>query len=128
MEQTYTIKEVAKYLGVQDRTVWNYIKAGQLKASMPGRRWIVTESQLQDFLDKGTEQSYTNKLKGLTEDETSLLDSYRRMDPEEQKEFSAAIRMISNNYDYSPADRESIENFLATAAQIRELYEIREGT
>ena len=66
-------------------------------------------------------------MKELTKEEISLLDSYRKLDPESQKGLSAAVRMISNNYDYPVADRESIWSFLEMAAQIRELYEIREG-
>lgn len=62
----YTTQEVADILSVTQRTVYNYIASGQLKAAKIGRHWRVTEEQLQSFLDSGTDEHYSeymNKLK-----------------------------------------------------------------
>lgn len=47
----YTVKEVAIILKVTYRTVWNYIKAGKLKAGKIGREWKVTETDLREFVN-----------------------------------------------------------------------------
>lgn len=62
----YTTQEVADILSVTQRTVYNYIASGQLKAAKIGRHWRVTEEQFQNFLDSGTDEHYSeymNKLK-----------------------------------------------------------------
>jgi excisionase family DNA binding protein len=47
----YTVKEVAIILKVTYRTVWNYIKAGKLKAGKIGREWKVAETDLREFVN-----------------------------------------------------------------------------
>jgi len=61
--KVYTLKEVEDILKVTQRTLYNYIKADQIKAIKLGREWRVTEEALQDFLTKGTDTSYLDKLK-----------------------------------------------------------------
>jgi excisionase family DNA binding protein len=48
-DKLLTIKEVAKYLRVSERSVLRYIEAGRLKAIKVGY-WRVFEKALQDFL------------------------------------------------------------------------------
>lgn len=50
-DKLLTIKEVAKYLRVSERSVNRYIKAGRLKASKIGV-WRIRQSDLEDFLNK----------------------------------------------------------------------------
>ena len=52
--KTYTLDEVAQILQLTRRTLYSYVKAGQLKAVKIGRSWRVTEAALQEFLSKGT--------------------------------------------------------------------------
>lgn len=47
----YTKKEVAEMLGVTERTVWNYIKAGRLQAVMIGGKWKVSDENLKKFVN-----------------------------------------------------------------------------
>lgn len=47
----YTKKEVAEILGITERTVWNYIKAGKIKASKIGGKWKVTEENLKKYVN-----------------------------------------------------------------------------
>jgi excisionase family DNA binding protein len=46
----YTITEVAKTLRLTNRTVWNYVKAGKLKAKKVGGKWIISEEDLKKFI------------------------------------------------------------------------------
>jgi excisionase family DNA binding protein len=50
----YTVKEVRDILKVTQRTLYNYIKNGDLKAVKIGKYWRIRESDLQEFLDNGT--------------------------------------------------------------------------
>ena len=54
----YTLKEVEKLLGVTQRTLYNYIKQGQLKAVKIGKYWRVPHKVLEDFINTGTDSNY----------------------------------------------------------------------
>ena len=58
----YTTTELEEILQVEKRTLYNYIKANQIKAIKLGREWRVTEEALQEFLKTGTEKDYLKKL------------------------------------------------------------------
>lgn len=58
----YTMVEVAGILKVTRRTIYNYIKAGQLKAVKIGREWRVTQKALDSFLEHGTETGFFDKV------------------------------------------------------------------
>lgn len=61
--KVYTTEEVLEILKVTKRTLYNYIKARQIKAIKCGREWRVTEDALKAFLEHGTEPDYLEKLK-----------------------------------------------------------------
>jgi len=50
----YTVEEITNILKVTQRTLYNYIKSGALKAVKIGKYWRVKHTDLQDFLEKGT--------------------------------------------------------------------------
>ena len=52
-ERLLTTKDVAERLGVESRTVVQYIKQGRLRATRPGRDYRITEAALQAFLRLG---------------------------------------------------------------------------
>ncbi len=52
-DKLLTIKEVAKYLRVSERSVLRYIEAGRLKATKVGY-WRVSEKSLEDFLKENS--------------------------------------------------------------------------
>lgn len=60
--KVYTLEEVIDILKVSRRTIYNYIKADQLKAIKVGREWRVTEKALAAFLETGTEEGYYQKV------------------------------------------------------------------
>lgn len=70
MEKLYSINEVIELLQVTQRTVYNYIKANQLKAVKIGSQWRIKESELNRFLNQGTDEEYlkTYKEKELKEE------------------------------------------------------------
>lgn len=60
--RVYTTEEALKVLKVTKRTLYRYIKAGQIKAVRLGREYRITEDALRDFLEHGTEANYLEKL------------------------------------------------------------------
>lgn len=50
--RTYTLTEVAEYLIVSNRTIWNYISSGKLKAFKVGNSYRVTKEALEEFQEK----------------------------------------------------------------------------
>jgi len=51
----YTVKEITEILKVSQRTLYNYIKSGTLKAVKIGKYWRVKPVDLQNLIDYGTE-------------------------------------------------------------------------
>lgn len=51
----YTVEEIAGILKVTERTLYNYIKSGVLKAVKIGKYWRIKHADLHNFLDKGTQ-------------------------------------------------------------------------
>lgn len=60
--KVYTLQELTGILKVTQRTLYRYIKAGQLKTIKLGREYRVTEEALKDFLERGTDRNYLEKL------------------------------------------------------------------
>ena len=58
---TYTLEEVEDILKVTRRTIYNYIKNGDLKAVKIGKYWRVSETNLQDFIEHGTKKKRLGK-------------------------------------------------------------------
>ncbi len=58
----YTTNEALDILKVSKRTLYNYIKAGQIRATKVGRDWRISEDSLKDFLERGTEANYLDKI------------------------------------------------------------------
>ena len=53
--KVYTLEELVEILHVTRRTLYTYIKEGNLKAVKMGKYWRVREDQLRDFLSTGEE-------------------------------------------------------------------------
>ena len=49
--QTLTIRDVAKILNKDETTILRYIKRRILKASKPGKEWIITQQSLTNYID-----------------------------------------------------------------------------
>lgn len=61
--KVYTLKEVCEILSITKRTVYNYIKAGNLHAFKMGKYWRVTEENLRAFTETGTPVLNENRRK-----------------------------------------------------------------
>lgn len=55
MEPLLTAEEAAAYLKVTERTVYQFItgdRPNKLRAAWVGRRWLITETALRDFISE----------------------------------------------------------------------------
>lgn len=50
----YSIDEIVEILKVTQRTIYNYIKSGSLKAIKIGKYWRIKHTDLEQFLTTGT--------------------------------------------------------------------------
>ena len=56
-EKTYTVKEVCEILHKHRRTIYFYIRSGQLKAIKPGgKNFLIYENDLNDFIKAGVKR------------------------------------------------------------------------
>lgn len=66
MEKYYTVKEVSDILHRNSRTIYAYIRSGQLKAAnkTPGStsKYLIAESDLQEFINTGVKPGYYQEL------------------------------------------------------------------
>ena len=51
-ERLYTLKEASEALGISPLTLRKWIIAGQIVGTKIGKQWRITESDLQDFINK----------------------------------------------------------------------------
>lgn len=68
LEQYYTVQEIRELLKISDRTLYRYIKSGQLKAEKFMSRYRISESNLKEFL-KNSKSDTTDILKMLKDKE-----------------------------------------------------------
>ena len=52
-QKFYYVEDLVEILKVSDFTIREYIKAGKLKGRKIAKRWLVSEKELEDFLEKG---------------------------------------------------------------------------
>lgn len=57
MTETYTVEQVAARLHCSDRTVLDRIRSGALRASKPGRRWVIDEAAVAEYLAATSNQA-----------------------------------------------------------------------
>ncbi|MDP2425387.1 MAG: helix-turn-helix domain-containing protein [Candidatus Izemoplasmatales bacterium] len=54
----YSVEEITAILKVTQRTLYNYIKSGSLKAIKVGKYWRIKHQDFQNFIDNGTGEQY----------------------------------------------------------------------
>lgn len=59
--RVYDLNELCDLLGVSLQVIRRYIKDGKLTASKIGRKYIITEKSLQDFINGNTKKPISNK-------------------------------------------------------------------
>jgi len=75
MEKLYTIPEAAEELRCSVVTIRRRIKSGELKSFRNGKKYLITQSQLDDFLTGGTKnnQSDTAEFMPVEKDTAQLM-------------------------------------------------------
>lgn len=63
LEKLYTVREVCEILHKTRRTIYAYIRSGQLKAHRPGKKnFLIAESDLDEFIKNGVQPGYFQAL------------------------------------------------------------------
>ena len=58
-KEYYSVPEVCEILQKCDRTIYAYIRSGQLKAYKPGRKaYLIAKSDLDEFIKNGVQPGY----------------------------------------------------------------------
>lgn len=60
----YSLSEVSEILNLTRRTLYNYVKTGQLTATKIGREWRVSTEEIKRFQKEGTSADYYTRLIG----------------------------------------------------------------
>ncbi len=60
MISTYTVEELVPILKRKEKTIRNYINEGELKASLLGSGYVVTEEDVKEFLINNQVYDYDN--------------------------------------------------------------------
>lgn len=62
-ERYYTVNEVCEILHRNNRTIYAYIRSGQLPAYRPGgKKFLIAASDLNKFIEEGVPAGYYQKL------------------------------------------------------------------
>ena len=77
MERYFRPSEVARLLKLNTETVYHYIKKGDLAAARLGRKYIVTEKDLERFIERRKEVNRADKL-GLSEKGKKMVEEARK--------------------------------------------------
>ena len=64
MKFNYSVDQVTRILKVTRRTVYNYLKHGQLEAYKDGKEWRIPEESLLNFINNGKSEDYKYKVEG----------------------------------------------------------------
>jgi hypothetical protein len=51
INKVYSAKQIAKILGYNPNTVLKYLQSGILQGTKPGQQWIITQDQLNIFIN-----------------------------------------------------------------------------
>lgn len=64
MKFNYSVDQVTTILKVTRRTVYNYLKCGELEAYKEGKEWRIPEESLLNFIKNGKSKDYKYKVEG----------------------------------------------------------------
>lgn len=49
--ELYTVDELSELMGIQERTIREYLKAGKIRGRKLAKRWYVTEEALREYFE-----------------------------------------------------------------------------
>jgi excisionase family DNA binding protein len=64
--KVYELKEVSELLKINIRVLRQYIKGGEIKASKIGRKYVITEESINDFVKKNEVKKFSKDALALT--------------------------------------------------------------
>lgn len=113
--KVYELKEVCKELNIGLQVLRSYIKEGKIKASKIGRKYVITEESINDFINSNLVEPKRD-LKGLTEEllsidekNTELLEELRAEVKKTSTEELEALKKELDNEPITINSRNSIQ-------------------
>lgn len=113
--KVYELKEVCKELNIGLQVLRSYIKEGKIKASKIGRKYVITEESINDFINSNLVEPKKD-LKGLTEEllsidekNTELLEELRAEVKKTSTEELEALKKELDNEPITINSRNSIQ-------------------
>jgi len=49
--ELYTVEELSDLMGIQERTIREYLKSGKIRGRKLAKRWYVTEEALREYFE-----------------------------------------------------------------------------
>jgi succinyl-diaminopimelate desuccinylase len=79
MDKKYTVSQVAKRLGVSNRTILREIKRGKINVEKVGRRYLIPEKTLKFYLEQDSEDLVKNIQKFIRKNKQDMIVLLQRM-------------------------------------------------
>ena len=92
--KVYELKEVCKELNIGLQVLRSYIKEGKIKASKIGRKYVITEESINDFINSNLVEPKKD-LRGLTEELLSIDNKNLEL----LEDLKKAVKEIVNYYE-----------------------------
>ena len=106
--KVYELKEVCKELNIGLQVLRIYIKQGKIKASKIGRKYVITEEAIKDFINSNTkEDAETNKL-------ASFIEEKAKQETKDNITFSLKDYANYNGLETNEKTKEKLNNALET--------------
>lgn len=56
IDKQYTVTEAAEILRITTRTLFTWIYTGKVQAAKVGRKWLITDGEIQRIIQSGSKQ------------------------------------------------------------------------
>jgi len=113
--KVYELKEVCKELNIGLQVLRSYIKEGKIKASKIGRKYVITEESINDFINsnlvepKRDLEELTKELLGINEKNARLLEDIEAELKNTPKEKLEELKKKLDNEPITVNSRNSIQ-------------------
>lgn len=113
--KVYELKEVCKELNIGLQVLRSYIKEGKIKASKIGRKYVITEESINDFINsnlvepKRDLEELTKELLGINEKNARLLEDIEAELKNTPKEKLEDLKKKLDNEPITVNSRNSIQ-------------------
>ena len=113
--KVYELKEVCKELNIGLQVLRSYIKEGKIKASKIGRKYVITEESINDFINSNLVEpkrdldELTKELLGINEKNARLLEDIEAELKDTPKEKLEELKKKLDNEPITVNSRNSIQ-------------------